>query len=159
MSFQSRHFPLPIVRQFSSSSYKRSFSVIPISCCYLKHVYFTWCTTKMYSSYKHSKTGYRERLRAQRERLESLKASHDMNQRNTKSSKRCRISADGCSCGKSAVRRYSMRARSASKRAESSGRMSLWAATGGACGARVWSLEGDDGYFTNGLGGGAGGRR
>ena len=52
-----------------------------------------------------------------------------------------------------------MSARSASKRAESSGRMSLWVATCGAGGARVLSSEGGDGYFMNGLGGGAGGRR
>jgi len=88
-----------------------------------------------------------------------LKVSYDVNLRNARSSKRCRISAHGCSCGKSVVRMYSMSDRSASRRAESSGRMSLRAVTSGAVAARVLSSEGGDGYFTNGLGGGAGGRR
>lgn len=46
-----------------------------------------------------------------------------------------------------------MSARSASERTQSSGRMSLWAAAGG---ARVPSSEGGSGYLTSGLGGGAG---
>lgn len=81
------------------------------------------------------------------------------NLRDARDSERRRISTHGGSCGRAAARMYSTRARSASRRAGNSGRMSLRAGTGRAGGTRVPSSAGGDGYLTNGFGGGAGGRR
>jgi hypothetical protein len=81
------------------------------------------------------------------------------NLRDARNSVRRRISTHGGPCGRSAARTYSTSARLASTRAENSGRMSLRVGTGRAGGARVLSSVGGDGYFTNGLGGGVGGRR